>query len=285
MRILFVGDVVGRSGRDAVVHFLPELRRRLDLDLAIVNGENAAHGFGLTEAICRQFYEAGADVITTGNHVWDQREIIGYIDGDPRLLRPLNFPAGTPGRGLTVVEGRRGGKVAVLNVMTRLFMDPLDDPFGGTVRALQAYPLGGAVRAIVVDVHGEATSEKMALGHLLDGQVSLVVGTHSHVPTADAHLLAGGTAYMTDVGMCGDYDSVIGMKKGPAVQRFVRKMPTERLSPAEGEATLCGVYLETDDRTGLATRVAPIRLGGRLAPAWPFSGPDGPPPPEPPRRG
>lgn len=272
MRILFLGDVVGRSGRDAVSRYLPELRRRLDLDLAIVNGENAAHGFGLTEAICQQFYEAGADAITTGNHVWDQREIIPYIERDPRLLRPLNFPPGTPGRGVAVVEARGGRRVAVLNVMTRLFMDPLDDPFSGTVRALQPFPLGGGVSAILVDVHGEATSEKMALGHLLDGRVSLVVGTHSHVPTADAHILVGGTGYQTDVGMCGDYDSVIGMKKEPAVQRFVRKMPTERLSPAEGEATLCGLYLETDDRTGLATRIAPLRLGGRLAPAWPGEG-------------
>ena len=273
MRILFLGDVVGRSGRDAVSRYLPELRRRLDLDLAIVNGENAAHGFGLTEAICRQFYEAGADAITTGNHVWDQREIIPYIERDPRLLRPLNFPPGTPGRGVAVVEARGGRRVAVLNVMTRLFMDPLDDPFAGTVRALQPFPLGGGVSAILVDVHGEATSEKMALGHLLDGRVSLVAGTHSHVPTADAHILVGGTGYQTDVGMCGDYDSVIGMKKEPAVQRFVRKMPTERLTPAEGEATLCGLYLETDDRTGLAVRIAPLRLGGRLAPAWPGEGP------------
>ena len=273
MRILFLGDVVGRSGREAVCKLLPELRRSLALDFAIVNGENAAHGFGITEAICKQLHEAGADVITTGNHVWDQRDIIAYIDRDTRLLRPLNFPAGTPGRGITVVDAGPGRRVAVLNVMTRLFMDPLEDPFGAVIRAIQPYPLGRAVQAIVVDVHGEASSEKMALGHWLDGQASLVVGTHSHIPTADAHILVGGTAYQTDVGMCGDYDSVIGMKKEPAIQRFVRKMPTERLTPADGEATVCGLLLETDDKTGLATRVEQLRLGGRLAPAWPGEGP------------
>jgi calcineurin-like phosphoesterase len=151
-------------------------------------------------------------------------------------------------------------------------MDPLDDPFAAVLRAIQPYPLGGAVQAIVVDVHGEASSEKTAMGHWLDGRVSLVVGTHSHIPTADAHILVGGTAYQTDVGMCGDYDSVIGMKKEAAIQRFVRKLPTERLTPAEGEATVCGLYLETDDTTGLATRVEMLRLGGRLSPAWPGDG-------------
>ncbi|MFN4090043.1 MAG: YmdB family metallophosphoesterase [Alphaproteobacteria bacterium] len=272
MRLLFLGDVVGRSGRDAVCALLPQIRARLGIDFAVVNGENAAHGFGLTEAICRQFYEAGADVVTTGNHTWDQREIIAYIGSDPRLLRPINFPPGTPGRGLTVMQTRAGQKVVVVNVMTRLFMDPLDDPFAAMEKALAPYPLGGAAQAIIVDVHGEATSEKMSMGHFLDGRTSLVVGTHSHIPTADAHVLVGGTAYMTDAGMCGDYDSVIGMKKGPAVARFVRKMPGERLSPADGEATVCGVLVETDDRTGLAKSCAPLRLGGRLASAWPGDG-------------
>jgi len=269
MRILFLGDIVGRAGRDAVCAQLPRLRADLDVDVAIVNGENAAHGFGITDRICKDLYEAGADVITTGNHVWDQREIIGYIDNDPRLLRPVNFPAGTPGRGLTEVITRAGDRVVVVNVMTRLFMDPLDDPFGAVVRALKPWPLGGGAKAVVVDVHGEASSEKMALGHFLDGTVSLVVGTHSHVPTADAHVLAGGTAYMTDAGMCGDYDSVIGMKKEAAIHRFVRKLPGERLSPAEGEATVCGVLVETDDATGLARSAHPVRVGGRLAPAMP----------------
>jgi 2',3'-cyclic-nucleotide 2'-phosphodiesterase len=270
MRILFLGDVVGRAGRDAVSAQLPGLRSRLDLDLAIVNGENAAHGFGLTEATCRQLFDAGADVVTSGNHVWDKREIIPYIEREPRLLRPQNFPPGTPGRGSIVATTRQGGKVLVVNLMARLFMDALDDPFAGAERELAAHRLGRTVQAIVVDFHGEATSEKMAMGHLLDGRVSLVVGTHSHVPTADAHILTGGTAYQTDAGMCGDYDSVIGMQKEPATQRFVRKMPTDRLAPAEGPATLCGVFVDCDPATGLARQVAPLRLGGRLSPAWPL---------------
>ena len=269
MNILFCGDVVGRAGRDVVVEHLPELRRRLALDFVIVNGENAAHGFGITDKICADLYEAGADMITTGNHVWDQRDIIGQIDGDPRLLRPVNFPAGTPGRGYYVYEATRSRRVLVVNVMCRLFMDPLDDPFPALEYVLRDHPLGGAVDAIIIDVHGEASSEKMAMGHAFDGRASLIVGTHTHVPTADAQILGGGTAYQTDAGMCGDYDSVIGMQKAPAIARFRRKMPGERLSPASGQADLCGVYVETDDNTGLARYVAPLRLGGRLAPAWP----------------
>ena len=271
MNILICGDIVGRSGRDVVLEHLPALRRDLALDCVIVNAENAAHGFGLTEAICKELYEAGTDVITTGNHVWDQREIIPYIGGDKRLLRPVNFPAGTPGAGSVVVEVSRGRKVMVVNVMCRLFMDPLDDPFAAMDKVLATHRLGGTVDAIVVDVHGEASSEKMAMGHVLDGRASLVVGTHTHTPTADAQILTGGTGYQTDLGMCGDYDSVIGMKKGPAIDRFRRKMPGERLSPADGEATLCAVFVETDDATGLARHVAPLRLGGRLAPTWPVN--------------
>ncbi len=269
MRILFIGDVMGRPGRTAVFARLPGLRAELGLDFVILNGENAAGGFGITGKICEAFYEAGVDVITTGNHVWDQREIIGYIDGDPRLLRPLNYPRGAPGRGVGVFEAGRGRKVLVAQVMCRLFMNPLDCPFASLDAALAPYPLGGSVAAAVVDIHGEATSEKMALGHYVDGRVSLAVGSHTHIPTADAQILPGGTAYQTDAGMCGDYDSVIGIDKAISVARFVRKMPTERMRPAEGEATVCGVFVETDDRTGLAARVAPVRLGGRLAESLP----------------
>ena len=269
MNILFCGDVVGRAGRDVVIAHLPDLRRRLALDFVIVNGENAAHGFGITDKICAELYDAGADVITTGNHVWDQREIIGQIDNEPRLLRPVNYPAGTPGRGAGVFEATRGRRVLVVNVMCRLFMDPLDDPFPALEDALRAHPLGGAVDAVVIDVHGEASSEKMAMGHAFDGRASLVVGTHTHVPSADARVLGGGTAYQTDAGMCGDYDSVIGMQKAAAIERFRRKMPGERLSPANGAADLCGVYVETDDTSGLARYVAPLRIGATLAPAWP----------------
>jgi metallophosphoesterase (TIGR00282 family) len=268
MRLLFLGDVVGRAGRDAVARHLPGLRERLALDFVVANGENVAHGFGITERTARDLYEAGVDCITTGNHVWDQREIVATIDADPRLLRPINFPRGTPGRGIGVFTvGRR--RVVVVNVMARLFMDPLDDPFAAVDSVLATQRLGAGVDAILVDVHGEASSEKMALGHFCDGRASIVVGSHSHVPTADAQVLPGGTAYQTDAGMCGDYDSVIGMKKEAAVQRFVRKMPGERLSPAEGEGTMCGVFVELDPGTGRALRVDPVRAGGRLKPALP----------------
>ncbi len=269
MKLLFCGDVLGKTGRAAIARYLPDLRRDLDLDFVIVNGENAAHGFGITEGICQAFYEAGADVITTGNHVWDQRDIMNYIDGDPRLLRPLNYPPGTPGAGSGVYETTGGRKVMVVHPMGRLFMEPTDDPFAAAERALKDIRLGHGADAIVIDIHAEATSEKMAFGHAFDGRVSLVVGSHSHVPTADSQILPGGTAYQTDAGMCGDYDSVIGMGKKTAVARFTSKVPKERLEPAVEEATLCAVYLETDDATGLASHVAPLRMGGRLAPQWP----------------
>ncbi len=269
MRVLFLGDVVGRSGRDAVVTRLPEIRSRLALDFVVVNAENAAHGFGITPKICEDFFAAGADVLTLGNHAWDQREIMPYIDAEPRLLRPLNYPAGTPGRGVGVFPAPRGRKVMVAQVMGRLFMDPLDDPFAALEREMARVRLGGGADAIFVDVHAEASSEKMAVGHFLDGRVSLVAGSHSHIPTGDAQILPGGTAYQTDAGMCGDYDSVIGMKKDAAMFKYVRKIPGERLSPADGPGTVCGVMAETDDGTGLATRVAALRLGPRLAETWP----------------
>ena len=269
MRLLFLGDIVGRSGREAVVQHLPMVRERLGADCAIVNGENAAHGFGITPGMTEDLYRAGANCITTGNHVWDKREIIAHIDGDRRLLRPLNYPPGTPGRGATIVEAAGGRRVLVLNAMARLFMDAIDDPFAAVDAAIADTAMPRDVDAIVVDFHGEATSEKMAMGHYLDGRVSVVVGTHSHVPTADVMILPAGTAYQTDAGMCGDYDSVIGMKKSAPVRRFTTKMPGERLEPADGPATLCGLVIDTDDATGLARRAAPFRFGGRLAPAWP----------------
>ena len=269
MKILFCGDIVGRAGRDVVIQLLPDLRERLELDFIIVNGENSANGFGITEAICSDLYAAGADVITTGNHVWDQRDIIGQIDADNKLLRPVNFPIGTPGRGANVYDTINGRRVLVINVMCRLFMDPLDDPFVALERLLSENTLGGSVDAMIIDVHGEASSEKMAIGHAFDGRASLVVGTHTHVPTADLQILDGGTAYQTDAGMCGDYDSVIGMRKAPAIERFRRKIPGERLSPASGPADLCGVFIETDDKTGLASYVAPLRIGNRLFSTWP----------------
>lgn len=269
MKLLYLGDVVGRTGRAAALEAIPHLRRDLGLDFVVVNGENSAHGFGITPKICQEFYDAGADAITTGNHVWDQRELIPYIDGDPRLVRPANFPRGTPGRGAAEVPLPDGRKVLVAQVMGRLFLDPLDDPFQALEDILSRHRLGVTVAAVVVDVHAEATSEKMALGHAFDGRATLVVGSHSHVPTADAQVLSGGTAYITDAGMCGDYDSVIGMGKAVAISRFTKKIPGERLSPADGEATVCGIYVETDDRTGLARRAEPVRIGGRLSRAHP----------------
>jgi len=271
MRLLFCGDIVGRSGRDVVVEHVPRLRRELGLDFVIVNGENAAAGFGITEKICNEFYAAGVDVISTGNHIWDQRETVGFIDRHPRLLRPSNFPAGTPGRGANLYTTSGGRKVFVVNVMGRLFMDALDDPFAAVERELASQRLAATADAIVVDVHAEATSEKMAMGHICDGRVSLVVGSHSHVPTADHQVLPKGTAYQTDAGMCGDYDSVIGMDKTLPIQRFTRKLPTDRLQAAMGPGTLCAVFVETDDKTGLARRVSPVRVAGRLESVVPIA--------------
>jgi len=269
MRILFLGDLVGRTGREAAAAALPMLRQRLAIDLAVVNAENASHGFGLAPDMAAALFAAGADVVTLGNHAWDRREILPYISESPRLIRPLNFPPGTPGSGSIVVEVSGGRRALVLNAMGRLFMDPLDCPFRGTAQELAKYRLGGTVAAIVVDFHAEATSEKMAYAHSFDGQVSFVVGTHTHCPSADHMVLPGGTAFMSDAGMCGDYDSVIGMAKEGATTRFWRKMPGERLAPAEGEATVCGVFVETDDSTGLARRIEPVRMGGRLSQAMP----------------
>ncbi|MBM3620206.1 MAG: TIGR00282 family metallophosphoesterase [Alphaproteobacteria bacterium] len=264
MKVLFCGDIVGRSGRDVVLREVPRLRATLGLDFVVVNGENSAAGFGITAKICAELHAGGVDVITGGNHSWDQKEVMAHIAQDKRLLRPINFPPGTPGWGANVYDAAKRQKVLVINVMCRLFMDALDDPFRALDAELAKHRLKGTADFILVDVHGEATSEKQSIGHFLDGRVSAVVGTHSHVPTADSWILPGGTAYQTDAGMCGDYDSVIGMKKEIAVQRFIRKIPGERLAPAEAEGTLCGVLIESDDTTGLARSIQPVRIGGRL---------------------
>jgi 2',3'-cyclic-nucleotide 2'-phosphodiesterase len=269
MRLIFLGDVVGRSGRAVVMRELPGLRQRCQPDLVVVNGENAAGGFGITEAIYNDLRDAGADVITLGNHSWDQREALVFIERAPELLRPVNYPPGTPGRGVGVYPTPSGGRVLVMSIMGVLMMEALDNPFAAAERELGLAPLAERADAIIVDMHAEATSEKMAMGHFCDGRVSLVVGTHTHVPTADHQILPGGTAYLTDAGMCGDYDSVIGMDKNEPLNRFLRKIPAARLEPAMGEATLCAIAVETDDRTGLAVNIAPIRIGGRLEPAWP----------------
>jgi len=264
MRILFLGDVMGRSGREAVEKHLPILRDKLKPDVVIVNAENAAHGKGLTDKICKDLYKIGVDCVTTGNHIWDQNEIILYIDSDPKLLRPENFPKGTPGRGAYLHDLNDGRKILIVNSMGRLFMEPLDDPFTGINELLKNYRMGKNVNAIFIDFHAETTSEKMAFAHMLDGQVSGVVGTHTHVPTSDAQILPGGTAFQTDAGMSGDYDSVIGVRKDIPIARFTRKMPTERMTPADGEGTVCGTFIETDDKTGLAKNISPVVVGPRL---------------------
>ena len=268
MRLIFLGDVVGRSGRDAVLRELPILRQRYRPDLVVVNGENAAHGFGITEDIFLSLIAAGVDVVTLGNHAFDQREALIFIERHANLLRPVNWPAGCPGRGAALVETAAGRQVLVINAMGRVMIEPmLDDPFPALARELDACPLGRSCDAVLIDFHAEASSEKMAMGHFCDGRASLVAGTHTHVPTADHQILPGGTGFMSDAGMCGDYDSVIGMDKTEPLQRFQRKLPVERMRPADGAATVCGVAVETDEATGLALAIAPIRVGGRLSPA------------------
>jgi metallophosphoesterase (TIGR00282 family) len=269
MRLLFVGDVVGRSGRAIVVERLPRLVADWRLDLVVVNGENAAGGFGITEPIYQDLIDAGADAITLGNHAWDQREALVFIERAPRLIRPANYPPGTPGRGTTVVTAKNGARVLIINAMGRVFMDPLDDPFATVDRELHACPLGSGADAAIIDMHAEATSEKQAMGFFADGRATLVVGTHTHVPTADHRILPHGTAFVSDVGMTGDYDSIIGMAKDEPLGRFVRRIPSGKFEPAIGPATLCAIAVETDDSTGLATRVAPVRCGGGLEEARP----------------
>jgi metallophosphoesterase (TIGR00282 family) len=269
LRILFIGDVVGRSGRAIVLQRLPGLIADWSLDLVVLNGENAAGGFGITETIYREFTDAGVDVVTLGNHSWDQREALVFIERSPRLIRPINYPQGTPGRGATMIEARNGARVLVMNAMARIFMDPLDDPFAAIDRELEACQLKRDADAIVVDFHGEATSEKQAIGYFCDGRASLVVGTHTHVPTSDHRILPGGTAFMSDAGMTGDYESIIGMDREEPLGRFLRGYPAARFEPAEGAGTLSGIAVETDDATGLAARVAAVRIGPGLEPAVP----------------
>ena len=261
MRLLFLGDVVGRPGRKAVADHLPGLRERWALDGVVINGENSAGGFGITEAICDELLAAGADAVTLGNHAWDQREALVFIARQPRLVRPCNYPAGAPGRGAALIDLANGARLLVVNALGRIFIDPLDDPFAAVDREIALCPLGQVADAVLVDIHAEATSEKQALGYHLDGRVSVVVGTHTHVPTADGRLLPAGTAYLSDAGMCGDYESVLGLDFREPVRRFVEKTPGSRAEVATGEGTLCGLAIETDDRTGLALRMGAVRIG------------------------
>mgnify|MGYP006301564401 CR=1 FL=1 len=270
MKLLFLGDVMGRAGRAAVTERLPRLREEWRLDFVVVNGENATSGAGLSAAHARTLLDAGADVLTLGDHAFDQRDMLQFIGSEPRVIRPLNFSKSAPGQGARLFEARGGRKVLVAQALGQVFMKrPFDDPFSALDAALKSYPRGGLAQAVLVDIHCEATSEKMAVGHFCDGRASLVVGTHTHVPTSDAMIFPGGTAYLTDAGMCGDYRSIIGMEKDEPMRRFVTGMPKDRFQPAAGEATLSGVYVETDDRTGAATRIVPVRVGGHLQEAAP----------------
>lgn len=270
MRLLFLGDVVGRAGRRVVVENLPRLRQRYRLDFVVVNAENSAGGFGITEAILEDLLDAGADAVTLGNHAFDQKDALVFIERQPRLLRPLNFPRGTPGRGTALLRARNGMDVLVINAMGRVFMTELDCPFRAIDAELTACPLKVGADAIFIDFHAEATSEKQALGFFVDGRASVLVGTHTHTPTADERVLPGGTAYMSDAGMCGDYNSVLGMDPGEPVNRFLTRIPRERFEPASGPGTLSGLAVEIDDQTGHAVFAKSLRLGGVLEPTEPL---------------
>ncbi len=263
MRILFLGDVVGRNARKTVLSNIAHLKSKYHIDFTIVNVENAADGRGVTPKIADDFLNIGVDVLTTGNHVWDKREIINYISQESRLLRPINMPEGTPGNGKKEIFLENGNKILVLNAMTNLFMSKNESVFQTLDRTLMNISLGNDYNAIILDLHGEATSEKMAVGHYFDGKISMIVGTHTHIPTADYQILPNGTAYQTDIGMCGDYDSVIGMEKKGAISRFFSKKSF--LKVAKGEITICGSIVEIDDKTGKALKISPLRMGGRLS--------------------
>ncbi len=269
IRTLLIGDVMGRSGQEALALHLPLLKSTLKPHAIVVNGENAARGFGMSPQNCKDLFKYGADVITSGNHIWDQKEILESLEKSDRILRPLNYPSSCPGRGFCLLPGANGLKLLIVNAIGRLFMDLADDPFSSLERLLEKYVMGTSVNGIFIDFHAEASSEKMALAHWLDGRVTAVVGTHTHVPTADAQILPKGTAYQSDLGMTGDYNSVIGMKPEVPIHRFTRKFSLDRLSPAEGEATVCGTLVESDEKTGRALSIHPIRLGGRLSPCLP----------------
>jgi len=268
MRILFLGDIVGRAGRTAVIAQLPRLIDRFSLDFVVANGENAAGGFGITEATCSDLLNSGIDVITLGNHAFDQRETLTFIAHQDRLLRPSNYPAHTPGRGANIFLAKNGARVLVINVMGALFMNDLDDPFAALDRELSSCQLGNQADCAIVDVHAEATSEKQCLAAYVDGHVSLVAGTHTHVPTADHRILPAGTAYISDLGMCGNYDSILGMEKEEMLSRFLNKVKKHRMEPAAGPGTISGVIVDIGSN-GLALKIYPLRIGEGLEETWP----------------
>ncbi len=262
MKIIFIGDVVGKQARETLINTIPDIKRKYTPDVIIVNAENAAAGYGLNKKIALQLIESGVDAITLGNHAWDQKEMLSFIEENPKIVRALNYPAGVPGRGFYEFQLVDDRKIIIMQIMLRLFMGlSLDDPFAVTKNFLQKEKLGSTCNAIIIDMHGEATSEKNAYGHYFDGKVSAILGTHTHIPTADAKILESGTAYQTDIGMTGNYNSVIGMDKENPIHGFVRGFRAEgRFFPAEGHITVCGAYIETDDRTGLSLKIEPFQI-------------------------
>jgi len=265
MNILLLGDVMGPSGRKAITEKLPTIIKKKKLDFVILNGENAADpGVGITKKIAEEFFELGADVITTGNHVWDQKEAIEFIALEKRLLRPQNLAEGSPGNGFGIFESKNKKKVAVINLMGNIFMKKSEDVFQEAKKFIRMVELKKDADFIVVDMHGEITSEKMAMGYLFDGKATMVVGTHTHVPTSDHRIMEKGTAYQTDVGMCGDYNSVIGMNRDNSLKKFLKDPSATTHYPALGEATISGLMVTADNKTGLANKVEPIILGRSL---------------------
>ena len=264
MRFLICGDVVGNAGKEIIIKNVPLLRKNESIDFVIINGENSFNGFGITKEICEKFYSIGVDVITSGNHIWDHKRIMSFIDSDQRLLRPLNYPKTAPGKGFGIYETKKGIHVVVINILCRLFMDLVDDPFLSLEDLLKLINNKYEKMIIIVDIHGEATSEKMALAHFLDGKVNIVIGTHTHVPTADQQILEKGTFFQTDLGMCGDYDSVIGMKKDISILRFRSKHLKTRSETANGNATLCAALIDINEKKFSVNSYKQIKIGGKL---------------------
>ncbi len=270
MRIVFIGDIYGRSGREALEKHLPTIKKELRPDIVIVNADNATNGRGVSSKHVEEMYEWGVNCITGGDHIWDQRAIIPYIGRDEKLLRPINFPQNTPGNGHYKYQTQDGRTCLVIHALGRVFIkNPLNDPFEAVKKLVDENPMGRAVDSIFVDFHAEATSEKMAMAQYLDGKITAVIGTHTHIPTADTHILANGTAYQTDAGMTGDYDSVIGARKDVPIQQFTTGVPGEKMIPASGKATLCGCLIISNDKTGKAQSIEPIRIGGVLPDVMP----------------
>lgn len=260
MKIVYCGDIVGQSGRDAVINNIDNIKNKYRPDIFIINGENSAHGFGITPKICESFFAKGVDAILTGNHAFNKKEIMPYMNDNKRVIRPLNFPEDSPGRGFCEIELLNGKKILIIQLQGTLFMEENANPLLAVDNLLKSYILSKNINAIFVDIHAEITSEKMAIAHHLDGRVSAVVGTHTHVPTNDARILPQGTAYQTDAGMCGDYNSVIGFDKKEPINRILYKESRGKLTLSEGKGSVYGAFIETDDKTGLAVKIESIAI-------------------------